>query len=47
MFNIFNFNKKNNRSTEDENIDDPGTPCQSSSCELNITAALPGTYIVK
>lgn len=41
MFNIFNLNKKktqkNNHSTQDENIDDPGTSCQSSSCELIIT----------
>ncbi|KAL4101261.1 hypothetical protein QTP88_021281 [Uroleucon formosanum] len=40
MFNIFNLNKKktpkNNHSTEDENIDDLGTTCQSSSCELII-----------
>lgn len=52
MFSIFNMNKKknkkNNHSTEDENIDDPGFSSQSSSCELNssIIAALPGMYIV-
>lgn len=51
MFSIFNRNnkknKKNNHSIEDENIDDPGTTCQSSSCELKgyITGALSGTYI--
>jgi len=43
-------NKKNNHAIEDENIDDPGTsetPCQSLSCELNITEAIPGTVYSK